>query len=891
MPTEKAIFLLTNTGIHETTTDFSWFSTTTTIGNLSTGCLTHDARKPSFWYGDQARWTWRLFNPETKSPKPEVYANAWKYIRAVQFDQMTGNALFLVPFKESYSIGGRYGVVTKYNRLARSESELILTIGGVKENIFYALDMKIDAPRRKVWILDAGNRRVLRANVDTGSVDRIFSPVGMSTPCSMTVDISTGEAYVRCLNAATGALLDVDQEGVRETIYKAGDNGMIPLIETQGSTQYSEKWLSPSTSNIDQIILNNEQIPVPLSDSMKFDQLRGNLWWASKGEDRIIFMVNVKGMVMTSLSLQSELDYLSAIAIDHDSGRIIACGSKSSKGRVIIVDETCSVFIGYFHQASSIVNNIMVIGSEFGNSVPFYVNGVTSNVISDDQSSSSSIDPEVDVEKINNSLIAEAEVSDESGSSEPHKDEIDTTATPIVTVKTWGTSYGVSSTRVWTAKDRPSDENVVLDAVLTPMLSWTTSAMVGKPAIAAVTLKGDLVKIQYDPSSNSILETGRCIRPVEGLINGMSVTGGDGNVYVSGDGGVAKVNFDPTTPGDEEVASSLSESSSSSISNGFDNSSPLVVSQRIGDTGIGGISVQFHSKSATVYAVSCQDGTLISFDGIQGWNEKRIYGPLPAPFKALWSRQHSGVVVACKHSVHLVSVPSGVIKTLYGTPGYEVTDICVKDGNIGISLAAHGGSDGLFKVLAADLTSNRILYRTSGEAPSSACFTKTGKIVVALERMVRGSAITRFVEMNIGEEPGQPGEDVSGSVSSVFLDENFGITFAVFLSGAVSIISNSRAVFASGIVSDGVQIAEGSLVSGLMESLFAQKKVRVFVGSSEGLNDRWDSGEVRTSSNEMLYGGGDNLEPGEAYWLTVAIQESSGEWSEPFSKKFIVPIM
>jgi len=144
----------------------------------------------------------------------------------------------------------------------------------------------------------------------------------------------------------------------------------------------------------------------------------------------------------------------------------------------------------------------------------------------------------------------------------------------------------------------------------------------------------------------------------------------------------------------------------------------------------------------------------------------------------------------------------------------------------------------------------------------------------------------------LGEEPAIIGADFPDSVVSMFLDHNFNIVFAVFKNGTVAEILQDGSISPiTSSITDNIVLAKGSLLSDkkILES--TQKKVRLFVGSAEGTNDRWDSGEIETAKQEMLYGGGNNLMHGEAYWLSVSIMNNFGEWSEPTSIRFVVPMM
>jgi hypothetical protein len=66
-------------------------------------------------------------------------------------------------------------------------------------------------------------------------------------------------------------------------------------------------------------------------------------------------------------------------------------------------------------------------------------------------------------------------------------------------------------------------------------------------------------------------------------------------------------------------------------------------------------------------------------------------------------------------------------------------------------------------------------------------------------------------------------------------------------------------------------------------------KVRIFVGSQPYLSDKWDSGVLETSSNSIYYGGGDNLVPGELYYVNIQVYSADSGWSEVQAKKWIMP--
>jgi len=63
--------------------------------------------------------------------------------------------------------------------------------------------------------------------------------------------------------------------------------------------------------------------------------------------------------------------------------------------------------------------------------------------------------------------------------------------------------------------------------------------------------------------------------------------------------------------------------------------------------------------------------------------------------------------------------------------------------------------------------------------------------------------------------------------------------------------------------------------------------VQVLVGTSSGASDVWNSGAVTTSKKSMLYGGGNNLEPGQKYYVSIRARYN-GDWSEYTTESFVM---
>jgi hypothetical protein len=117
---------------------------------------------------------------------------------------------------------------------------------------------------------------------------------------------------------------------------------------------------------------------------------------------------------------------------------------------------------------------------------------------------------------------------------------------------------------------------------------------------------------------------------------------------------------------------------------------------------------------------------------------------------------------------------------------------------------------------------------------------------------------------------------ISGSVVSMIPDTINGCVFAVMSSGRVVKATQTGAV-SVGVMGDGVVLASGNIVE-LDVGTVLQTKARIFVGSRSGASDRWDSGVIETNRTAILYGGGNNLEPGQRYWVNIAVYHEGITW-------------
>ena len=213
--------ILTPNGVYSGDTNFESFTLSILQGDSQLSCKISDIRKTKLWVYDLQKTgessssstgdeigKWLPFDPavaDVDSTRPDV--SVWRYARAAQFDRLTGRTFFLQPFRPDSESIGMYGKITVCEPSVSTGTlvpqEYQIFIGDDVADLKYTLDMKLDVGRRKLWILDSGNNRILKVNVDTGKADMVYQPQGTSAMCSMAIDLTTGVAYVRAMGRAT----------------------------------------------------------------------------------------------------------------------------------------------------------------------------------------------------------------------------------------------------------------------------------------------------------------------------------------------------------------------------------------------------------------------------------------------------------------------------------------------------------------------------------------------------------------------------------------------------------------------------------------------------------------------------------------------------------------
>ena len=155
------------------------------------------------------------------------------------------------------------------------------------------MDAKFDYVRRILWIADAGNKRVLKVDVNSGTV---LDVAANGYFChSISVNINTGGIFVKSIkDANTGIIQHYNKS-----------------VELQASFEF------PCTySNIGEPIVETYSFmfSLPLPSSMVFDHVRNRLWWV--GNNRV-YMADITNKNIVPYTIEDD-DFHQAKSVDVD---------------------------------------------------------------------------------------------------------------------------------------------------------------------------------------------------------------------------------------------------------------------------------------------------------------------------------------------------------------------------------------------------------------------------------------------------------------------------------------------------------------------------------------------------------------------------------------------
>lgn len=307
----------------------------------------------------------------------------------------------------------------------------------------------------------------------------------------------------------------------------------------------------------------------------------------------------------------------------------------------------------------------------------------------------------------------------------------------------------------------------------------------------------------------------------------------------------------------------------------------------------------------------------------------------PKGEQVVYSPYHNSLLIRSKSTIYRVSLADETKEIIYASSFYDFKHIDVSDRGE-MLLLMDGTNDHVIKIFHKNFFNIKTEITTVQSVPITGLFTDRGKALVGLE--LTDKSILKFIVINfVTNTVKQNVVNSSGSlikILPVFDDRYLAFTTSgeVFSINPEAIevefeedqpVEEESSLFSvpASEEESSISISSDELAKESSESSFFQKfigvekvhdfekiilqvglagkkvqqisdsqtKMRIFVGSRPWSNDRWDSGEVETPKTSVVYGGGNNLKPGQKYFLHVLIHYLRNGWSAPQISEFIVP--
>jgi hypothetical protein len=180
---------------------------------------------------------------------------------------------------------------------------------GVAGSLSQPKDAKFDYVRRKMWIADTGNDRVLKASTDkTNDVEVVVDDI-FYRPFAIAANVNTGGCFVRAfsdIEEETALVIRLSSNGEEVVRYEYENVG----VGDSSSSSSLGGSLSSSSSSGDLIV-------TPQSNTIAYDHVRHRVWWL---HDRRIYMADQRNKQVQVLTLSSTYSGAYAIDVEFETG-------------------------------------------------------------------------------------------------------------------------------------------------------------------------------------------------------------------------------------------------------------------------------------------------------------------------------------------------------------------------------------------------------------------------------------------------------------------------------------------------------------------------------------------------------------------------------------------
>jgi ribosomal protein S11 len=207
-----------------------------------------------------------------------------KVVNSIDVNQINGDILATISNENEVVI---------YSKL---NDPIYLTSFDIVGNLKYPLDARFDYVRRRMWIADTGNQRILGLDMDI--FDAQVNAVDIVYPHSLSVDLVSGGVFVKAytdtsMNNGIVYCLDVAGKEISSFVFATGDG------------------VSSSESDIEPTL--------PFYNSMVYDHVRQRIWWLN---DTKIYVADIMGNQIQSFDIGDSYFETRSIDVEFSTGNV-----------------------------------------------------------------------------------------------------------------------------------------------------------------------------------------------------------------------------------------------------------------------------------------------------------------------------------------------------------------------------------------------------------------------------------------------------------------------------------------------------------------------------------------------------------------------------------------
>lgn len=145
-------------------------------------------------------------------------------VRSIDVDQTSGKYAVTSPRDESGVLGGNVTIYPPSPALVDINIPVVIKDFRQVSSLNGPFDSRFDYVRRKLWIADAGNSRVLKVNIDTSEVETLVP--NTTYPHAMAANVNRGGVFVKAYvgNSDVGVVYRFSSNGSELARYTYADN-------------------------------------------------------------------------------------------------------------------------------------------------------------------------------------------------------------------------------------------------------------------------------------------------------------------------------------------------------------------------------------------------------------------------------------------------------------------------------------------------------------------------------------------------------------------------------------------------------------------------------------------------------------------------------------------